>query len=309
MRPGCLLAAVLIVAASASFPPAIEAAPSPAAKAEQAKTEAKKEFQAGVAAFKKKQYDAAAEHFERAMELAPHPMALWNAAEAREKAGDIVRAANHYAHYVSMATEKEKDRAEALLRLDKLEKILGVVEIFGPDASDVTIDDQRVVDLAKVYVLPGSHKVSGNVDGKLLTRRVTVKAGSSVKVRLAPEVEKPKEPVAPPVDQPVDKAPASGKPGPAIFWVGAGVTAVLGGVTLWSGLDTKSKRSDFDAHPTARLYDEGLAAQHRTNYLVGATAVAGVATAVLGAFVVQWKAPQEPKVGLIPGGASFSVRF
>lgn len=308
MRPGCLLAAVFVVAATASIPPVVEAAPQAATKAEQTKAEAKKEFQAGVAAFKKKQYDAAAEHFERALELAPHPMALWNAAEAREKAGDIVRAANHYARYVSMATEKEKDRAEALLRLDKLEKILGVIEIFGPDASEVTVDDQRVVDLAKVYVLPGSHKVSGNVDGKLLTRRVSVKAGAAAKVRLAPEPEKPKEQVAEPVSSKPEQE-ASGKPGPAIFWVGAGVTAVLGGVTIWSGLDTKSKRSDFDAQPTAQLYDDGLAAQHRTNYLIGATAAAGVATAIIGVLVVQWKAPQEPKVGLTPGGASFSMRF
>jgi len=307
MRPGYLLAAVLVCAVAASVSPELQAAPQATTKADQVKAEAKKAFQAGVAAFKKKQYEAAAEHFERALELAPHPMALWNAAEAREKAGEIVRAANHYARYLSMATEKEKDRAEALLRLDKLEKLLGVIEIFGPDASEVTVDGQRVVDLAKVYVLPGSHQVTGIVDGKQLSRRVSVKAGSAAKVRLAPELEKPKEQVAAPIDKPAEKA--SDKPGPAIFWVGAGVTAVLGGVTLWSGLDTSSKRSDFDAHPTAQLYDDGLAAQHRTNYLLGATAAAGIATAVIGAFVVQWTAPQEPKVGLTPGGASFSMRF
>lgn len=309
MRAHTLLTVVILAAAVVLAPSMVGAAPpTPAEKTASAKVEAKKAFQAGVAAFKLKQSERAAEHFERAFKLAPHPQALWNAADSREKAGELASAANHYSHFLALS-DREKDRIEAHQRLEKLETRLAVIEVFGPDASEVEVDRKRVVDAARVYVLPGSHVVTGKVEGNSLSRKVTVKAGATAKVRLVPESDKPKEPVAPASTAAPPPSDHGSRPGPAVFWIGAGVTAVLAGVTAWSGLDTRSKRSDFDFHPSAQLYDDGIAAQYRTNYLLGATAAAGVATTILGVYVVRWKRPQEPAVSLSPRGVAFGMRF
>jgi hypothetical protein len=80
-----------------------------------------------------------------------------------------------------------------------------------------------------------------------------------------------------------------------VFWVGAGLTAVAGGTTIWSGLDTLSnpgkdrvknecKTGDTDCP----AYQEGLAHQRRTNVLIGVTAGLGVATAVVGLLATDW---------------------
>ncbi|PKN36227.1 MAG: hypothetical protein CVU63_17310, partial [Deltaproteobacteria bacterium HGW-Deltaproteobacteria-20] len=94
---------------------------------------------------------------------------------------------------------------------------------------------------------------------------------------------------------------------PTVFYVGLGVTTVLAGATAWSGMDTRSQREDFDANPTAEGYDEGVAAQKRTNVLLGITAAAGVTTAALGLFGVQWD--QRAEVALSPHAASVRLRF
>jgi tetratricopeptide (TPR) repeat protein len=308
--------AVLLAFAALSSAPVLRAQPQPAgapAKAAANKSEAAKQFKAGVAAFKKKQYLEAAEHFEKAFSLAPHPSALWNAADAREKGGEIALSANLYARYLEMATEADKDRNEAKQRLNSLTLTLGRLELFGPDATDIKVDRlTRVEGASIVYVDPGDHVVSAKVDGKFLAKNVSVASGAKVIVRLVPQSESPpaspRDEVA--VVKPDRTTPAKSQGvGPGIVYIGAGVTAVLAGISIGSGLDTSSKRRQFDSSPSAQLYDDGVAAQQRTNILVGVTAAAGVATALVGLFVVRWSSPKEPHVSLTPGGASFSTRF
>ena len=284
----------------------------PAPKAAAAKAEAAKEFKAGVLAFKRKQYIEAAEHFERAFSLSPHPSALWNAADAREKAGELVRAANLYARFLDRSTDRDKDRNEAKQRLNHLTLSLGRLELSGPDATDITLDHtDRIEGVTIVFVEPGDHVVSAKVDDKLVVKKVNVAAGAKLMVRLVPApapLPSPAPAAAVASERSVSSRRKKGV-GPGLFYVGAGLTAVLGGVTVWSGLDTRSKRNEFDANPSAQLYDEGVDAQKRTNILLGVTAACAVATGVVGIFVVQWRNPKETQVSLLPGGASFSTRF
>ncbi len=84
---------------------------------------------------------------------------------------------------------------------------------------------------------------------------------------------------------------------PAVVVAGAAVTVALGGFTIWSGLDTLSARDDFRSHPTAAGYDDGVGREHRTNVLLGATAVAGVATAAIGIFGVRWTSSSRVSTG------------
>jgi len=87
-----------------------------------------------------------------------------------------------------------------------------------------------------------------------------------------------------------DVEPDDGRRGlhPALFWSGVGVTASLGGVLVWSGLDTVDKNDAYESaadQVEARpLRDDALSAQRRTNGLIAATAVVGAATVVLAFF-------------------------
>ena len=95
------------------------------------------------------------------------------------------------------------------------------------------------------------------------------------------------------------------------------MTVVLAGITVWSGLDTKSNPGP-DKVRTACVglgescpeYQDGLSRQKRTNVLQIATGVGGLATAVIGGFLTNWSgAPSSaqgihPVVGLGPGSAT-----
>jgi hypothetical protein len=84
-----------------------------------------------------------------------------------------------------------------------------------------------------------------------------------------------------------------------VFVVGAAATAVLGGITAWSALDTSKKHDDFassgcaargsDACDTAA--SSGTGAQTRTNVLLGATVFVGAATLLIGAAFTRWRDP------------------
>ena len=87
----------------------------------------------------------------------------------------------------------------------------------------------------------------------------------------------------------------------------------MGGVTLWSGLDTNRARDEFETDPSQSALDDGQAKQSRTNLLLGATAVAGVGTAVIGLFFTNWKGSSKPKpppedAGLIIGPSFVGAR-
>lgn len=311
MRLRITCVAIIIALGAAPSPGPLQAGQPAAAQSPKAaaiKAEAAKEFKAGVAAFKKKQYIEAAEHFEKAYKIAPHPTALWNAADAREKAGELAPAANLYARFLDAAAEGDKDRYEAKQRLNNLSLVLGRLELSGPDASDIKIDRALIEGMTIVYVDPGDHVITAKVEGKFLSKNANVAAGAKVLVRLVPQSDTP-PPAATSVLAPDKPRPKRTGASPVIVYVGAGVTAVLAGVTIWSAVDTRSKRNEFDTAPTTQLYDDGVAAQKRTNILIGVTAGVGVATALVGVFAVKWKQPKEPQVSLVPGGASFSMRF
>ena len=134
---------------------------------------------------------------------------------------------------------------------------------------------------------------------------------------VAPPLEKP---VAPPVDPAApretdpaapsaegdagqDKPKKSGLP-PTVFFVGAGATVILGGVTIWSGIDTMnnpgtervSKECPAGQPITnCPTYQLGLDHERRTNILIAATSVVGVTTAVIGLFFTNWGGDETPK--------------
>jgi hypothetical protein len=115
------------------------------------------------------------------------------------------------------------------------------------------------------------------------------------------------------VDRGGDKKTGSGIP-PIVFYLGAGATVVLGGVTIWSGIDTVNNPGtdaikELCAPPNNNTdcpaYQEGLDHERRTNILIAATSVVGVTTAVIGLFFTNWRGdepakPEKKDAALVP---------
>lgn len=100
------------------------------------------------------------------------------------------------------------------------------------------------------------------------------------------------------------------------------MTAVLIGVTLWSGVDAENnpgaaavRRDCVGQGTSCPEYKEGLSAQLRTNVLIGVTAVVAAGTAATGIFFTQWSGksgehrppPVQGSVVPLPGGGAFSL--
>jgi hypothetical protein len=96
---------------------------------------------------------------------------------------------------------------------------------------------------------------------------------------------------------------------PWVFVTIAATTAVLGGVTIWSGIDTLSKNGaykDYARYPDAapatarRDYADAHSAQSRTNILIGTTAVMAAASIAFGVWFTDWGSDRESQVKFIP---------
>jgi hypothetical protein len=129
---------------------------------------------------------------------------------------------------------------------------------------------------------------------------------------------------AAPRGKPPAREPASGKPAPSddraptsaapstetsptsglspwFVYAGAGLTAALGGITIWSGVDTQSapgvdavRASCAGQGEDCPLYAEGQSKELRTNALLGATAGAAAVTVVF-AILADWSGGNKKK--------------
>lgn len=102
--------------------------------------------------------------------------------------------------------------------------------------------------------------------------------------------------------------------GPLDPWVFAGVlgtAAVLGGITIWSGMNTLDLNDEYkdyarqpDASPAAarRAYSDAHAAQTRTNVLLASTGIFVAAAMVVGVWFTDWgeEADRKAAAKLVP---------
>jgi tetratricopeptide (TPR) repeat protein len=306
---GAVLGSAEAAAAGRDTPPAAE----PSATD---KERAAAHFRRGEAAFKAHDYERAAAAFLEAHRSQPHPAALFNAARSFEKAGQLARAANLCARYLERAPPRDKRRPDAGELIALLTPKLGRVSVEAPGGSGLTLDDEPI-ELDPTWVDPGDHVAAARFDGRLVERKLSVVAGSLVRVVIEPPGDEPAT-GEPPEREPArhDHAPQpSARPlAPAWFWGGVAVTGIVGGATLWSGLDTRSAREDYDRNPTREGLDDGEAKQARTNLLLAAAAVCAGATAVAGLFFVDFGSARKSRdaramLRVAPGAIGVAGRF
>ncbi|HEX7601242.1 MAG TPA: hypothetical protein VF316_06535 [Polyangiaceae bacterium] len=282
---------------------------------------AAKLFGEGQKAYNAGDYQHAAESFEQAYKRAPRLAPLWNAARAWHKAREYARAANLYAKYLKLAPSNAPDRNSATAAMRDLEPRLARLEIHAASFELVTVDGAPIEELddqgtAIVYVTPGAHAVEGTAHGNKAREKPDVQAGSSSSVVLQlPETPVVVAPVPQPQPQPQPR-PEDVHSGwsPVVVAVGAGLTAVGLGLTIWSGLDTLAQRQTFESSQTQLNLDDGRAKQLRTNVFIGVTAGVAALTTVAAIFFVDWKghkssAEPSAQVGFGLGGMSVRGTF
>jgi hypothetical protein len=294
----------------------------------------KQAFEDGIAAFERGDFAAALGLFETAQEAKPHPVILFNVALAEAELNRLVDASLH----LQQVFEDPKTPGSLL---DRVRSERAKVE---SKIATVTIDDEAailVVDGRKAEgrppqarVDPGEHRVEVRVKGqRAMDRPVTLGPGERLRLAVAaltpepppPAAQPPAEPSPPP--QPRERSVSPGAEqspaglSPTWVFVGGGLTAVLGGLTVWSGLRTqaafKSFQDDVDTLTERQAQDrvdEGERLQSLTNGLLLATAAVGAATTATALLLVDWEdSNQTPGAGVAlvvtPGTAGLTGRF
>ena len=272
---------------------------------------AAEEFDAGRRAFKVKDFENAAVHFENADRDAPSPEALQSAMRARKEAGQMARAATLGAWGGSRYPNEKAFNDYAKQILADADKTLHRVAISCQPDCNVIVDN-KVMPFPEsasstVYLDPGPHAiVAGWSNNRHRNAEVTaVAAGTTKLVFNASSADKPPENTSgshdpangtgePQTDRGPEPDKKSGLP-PTVVWVGLAATGVLTGVTIWSGIDAVNnpgKEAVENCTGTSAeckaLLDEGIAHEKRTNVLIGVTTVVGVTTGIIALFFTNW---------------------
>ncbi len=251
--------------------------------------------------------------FVRAQQLAPTPRALAQRALAEQAIGDWAQAELHLKEALTSSDDPWITRNRQALEgaLAVIGEHLGYLQINGGVAgAELRLDGQHAGTLplaTPLRVVTGRPLLEVTLTGYYPVRReIAIKAGSlsteSIELVPAP-VQPPPASEATHASRPATVEAASSEPSslralpPLVFWTAAGVTAVLGGITLWSGLNASAKNDayeDYAREPDAtseqalRGYDDAKSAETRTNVLLVTTGVVAVATIAIGVVFTDW---------------------
>ncbi|HEU4533531.1 MAG TPA: hypothetical protein VFS00_05410 [Polyangiaceae bacterium] len=295
-----LAVASVAFAAFASLP-ALAPPPAHAAPTPQQIRNAADEFDLGVRAARARDYEGAASHIENADREAPSAEALQGALRARYDAKQWARAAS----LAELAAERHPQRKNlvtfARSVLNKHGKNLYRVTVRCEPACDV-VADGRIIHGSTARQLaffldPGKHTVAVGWGSITEAKEVEASAGKSAELSFARPEPPPVEPPPPPLSPDPPPPPVARRSGlpPLVFFGGLAATAALGGVSVWSGLDTRNNPGQARVREECvglgsdcPAYQDGLSRQRRTNVLLAATGGVGLATAVVGLFFTRW---------------------
>ncbi len=319
--------AMLLAVGGAFASVALVSAPSFAAGAPSAERlkSAAAEYDAGRRAFTDGKFEEAAIHFENAYHDAPNAQTLRNAIRARREANELARAATlavlaeeRYADDAPTVQFAKQTVAEAA---PKLQKVTIACEPECGIASDnhaVSLEDEKRFTF---FLNPGEHNVVVSWPGDRSKQLdVHAKEGQA----LEHSFTAPPMPVVTVAQQGgatvIVEKPSTKPFGPAVFVTLLSLTAVAGGVLIWSGVDTLNNpgaQAVRDAcvgqGEQCPQYQQGLSEQTRTNVLIGVTGGLGLLT-FISIFLTQWSHPKEgAAVAIVPtvgfGSVGLAGRF
>ncbi|MCA9621128.1 MAG: PEGA domain-containing protein [Myxococcales bacterium] len=241
-------------------------------------------YRRGADAFAAQDYARAAEAFETAHRLSPHPDAAFNAARSYELAGARAQAADLYQTALDLEDLSDGYVDYATEHLAALKRTLGILRVVAPVGATVTVAHARGASIpVTLHLEPGPHVVTLEAPGRpTKTQEVALTAGEIVELSVTLAAAAPQE--APPRAPGPDPAGDEGVPPNLIVGtslmvlaaasIGAGVglgVAALDANESWDA----SGLTDLDARRAAVT----LRALANVSYFAGAAhAVAGFIT-------------------------------
>ncbi len=272
-------------------------------------------YDRGVNAEQRGDHASAARAFAEADTLAPSVASLEAALESSMRADDPALGAELLERAEARVTDaglaKTLDAAKKRFagRSGKIRVDCGFAQTCLVAVDGTARDATRAV-----HVSVGAHTVVVERDGERLDKLVDVHAGEVVV--LAPE-----EPGVTVTDRKTSPKPIVEAKGlsPAFFWVGVGLTAALGGLTIASRLDASAKHDRFERDGCglggtgpvpdgcSALAKSGESADTRTVLALGATGVLAIGTALTGLFFVRWDEPKKRGFHATPWVAQYGA--
>jgi hypothetical protein len=257
-------------------------------------------------------YARAADLFELADRSAPNAAALRSAIRNFEAAGNAAHAATLAARAIERYPNDAETRRLAEHVTARLAPTVGELVVRCTPACSLVLDGGATPELPsaahRIYVTAGEHAVIARFsDGRSASQAFSATAGAASELAIealplppASSQSPPATPMSPAVPsartvetqaavvaEPAPRA-RDRRVSPALAIVGIGLTAGLAGALIWSGVDTLSARDRYAAHPTLAGYNDGLSREHRTDWLIGSTALLGVATLAVAIFATRW---------------------
>jgi hypothetical protein len=215
------------------------------ARASADRAAAEQNFHTGKEAYARGDFRGAASAFEAAFRDDPHGSAIYNAALARQLAGQTPQAADDFdaalvQHGLNVAELTGEQAADARSRLRALEATLGRVDVSATDGAVVSLPGTEPVPApARIHVVPGSYSVHvAWPNGQSVDRPASVAAGAVAELTVAPlsSVAMGTAPRSPPPapDEPTSSAGHRGWTYAAVGVGGVGIVVgvVTGAMTL-----------------------------------------------------------------------------
>lgn len=272
-------------------------------------------YDRGTAAYLAEDFQTAAQWFETAHRLAPAAAALIQAVRSYERAGNTLRAATLGLRLQALYPNERAARRTADRALRHADRFVRV----DVECENCTIQlDGAVMEHHAFFVEPGAeHVVEASFETG--TQRETVRGAAGEQRTL--RFEAPPAPVAPEPDEiatrdgeqaPQDDAVAAAGEtaagsGPVPLWMTIGAmaaTAIVGGLLIWSGIDTLDGVPAYEANPTPEALADGQSREARTNWLIAGTSVLAATSLVLALFT-DWGGAPSSSTGELQG--SFGV--
>jgi hypothetical protein len=272
-------------------------------------------FERGSAAYRIGDYGRAATEYARADAIDPNPAALRAALDAATLADDPVLGTELVERSARAPADAAMTKAVAAARARFAHRTGRVAVHCPPGGACLATVDGAGFDTARSRIVAtGPHTVVVQTESGQESRIVDV--GPDAVVEIAPRAAQSTAPSPAASLAAAPAAPEAKRGGlpPAAFLVALGATAVAGGITLWSALDTKSRHDTFESTCGATpgsgcgsLQSSGQSAETRTNVLLAVSAALAVTTVTF-IPLVAWRSPRGTSVALAASGAGASLR-
>ena len=311
----CLLLAVSTAATTVLATATTVAAQEISARDRQSAAEA---YDRGTSAYLSEDFARAAQWFETAHRLAPASAALVQAVRAHERAGNALRAASLALQLTALYPD---DRAAQRAARSALQGADGYLRV-EVECEGCTVEvDGAILGHPQFFVeADAEHTVVASFETG--NRSQTIRGAAGETRSLSFETPEPEAVVDEVIGDeagdatPLDSTPAEAQGGGgvplAVTITGMVITAGLGGVLIWSGVDALDGVPAYEANPTVEGLAVGRAREERTNWLIAGTSVAGAATVIL-MLLTDWGGggeggEVEPTVAFQPEGVMLGLR-